>query len=97
MGEERKLKIKLEKELADVTKKNEVEEKVEKEDFKKQTSISSEPLETGTFCTICAELISDYTPKFFLGIEINAACDECQDSSETDSENDREASDEPFT
>ena len=80
-----------------MTKKNEVEEPVEKEVFTNLSTISSESLETGTFCTICAELISDYTPKFFLGTEMNAACDECQDSSESDLENYNDASEEPFT
>ena len=40
-------------------------------------------------CTICAEPISNYIPKLFLGEEINSACDDCQDSS-TDSEVDTE-------
>ena len=80
-----------------MTKKNEVEENVVKEVLTQLSTISSESFETGTFCTICAELISDYTPKFFLGTEMNAACDDCQDTSESDSENDNEASEEPFT
>jgi hypothetical protein len=32
-------------------------------------------------CTICAEVIEDYCPKFFHGYKINAACNECQGSS----------------
>ena len=32
-------------------------------------------------CTICAEMIPHYIPRFFNGIEMNEACDECQKSS----------------
>ena len=32
-------------------------------------------------CTICAEIIPNYEPEYFDGIEINPACDSCNPSS----------------
>jgi hypothetical protein len=40
-----------------------------------------EPPKDEILCTICAETIHEYVPKFFYGTEINPACDGCQDSS----------------
>ena len=34
--------------------------------------------ESRTDCTICADLILDYIPNYFNGIEINPACHKCQ-------------------
>ena len=32
-------------------------------------------------CSICAEVIQNYFPKYFLGEPMNPACENCQDSS----------------
>ena len=39
------------------------------------------PSEEICVCTICADPISEYKPRFFLGTETNPACENCQDSS----------------
>ena len=38
-------------------------------------------LTSSEVCTICAEEIPNYIPKYFNGIEINPSCDDCQDPS----------------
>ena len=54
-----------------------------------------EPKEEET-CSICVEIIPNYTPKFFQGLLINPACSNCDDSqddsniNEEDSENNNE-------
>ena len=86
LGEERREKIKLENKLEEMIQKNKVADKLENNNkFTKATSsptlsMSSLP-SPETFCTICAEQISNYNPKYFNGIEINPACKNCQDSS----------------
>ena len=35
-------------------------------------------------CTICAQPISPYIPKFICGVEVNPACKDCQYSSDSD-------------
>ena len=83
LGEERSAKLKLENKLEKLKKSN-------KETIVKPASDPSEddivkptfePLEDDIYCTICAEPISDYVPKYFLGTEMNPACERCQDSS----------------
>ena len=49
-----------------------------------------EKKEDGIFCTICAEPIMNYVPKYFLDLLINPACQDCDDTSE-ESETDEEA------
>ena len=41
-----------------------------------------EKKEDGIFCTICAEPIMNYVPKYFLDLLINPACQDCDDTSE---------------
>ena len=91
LGEERSAKLKLESKLEKLTQKNEsFEKKSNKKTIVKPASDPSEdeivkptfdPLEDEIYCTICAEPISDYVPKYFLGTEMNPACERCQDSS----------------
>ena len=101
LGEERKIKIKLENKLVELKQKseevNETDENNEDPPEKASSSWSSthsfssnKPSEEDIFCTICAEEIPKYIPKFFLGTEMNPACDKCQDS---DNEDDTD----PFT
>ena len=87
LGEERKNRIKLENKLEKMKQKKEVPENVDKNEnvthtapatFSAPASVS---LEDEILCTICAEVIHEYVPKLFHGIEINPACDGCQDSS----------------
>ena len=90
LGEETKKRIKLEEKLKEL--KNEDEDKHEKHAnlaFTATTTgsaFSVQPNSNSTSeveieCTICAESIVDYIPKYFLGEEINPACEDCQDSS----------------
>ena len=48
------------------------------------TSMVSFTEESETSCTICAEIIADYMPKYFKGIETNPACINCQNPSSPD-------------
>ena len=38
-------------------------------------------VEVETLCAICAKLIENYVPKYFSNIQLNPACENCQDSS----------------
>ena len=108
LGEEVKKNIKLEKKLEDLLKKEPAnDEKVDQNavspPFAASTSSNVSPPsasvlhDSRTVCTICAEPINYYVPKYFLGIEINPACQNCQDSSlSSDFDEDFEA-EEPFT
>ena len=40
-------------------------------------------LDEGTLCSICADPIHDYIPKFFEDIQINPACTNCDDETES--------------
>ena len=100
LGEERKSNIKLEKKLLELT--NKVQKESELTFSNICTSSTStfqansfEPSEAELSCTICAEPISDYIPKFFMGTEMNPACNRCQDSS-SESDQDHET-EKPFT
>jgi len=92
LGEERKNRIKLENKMEKIKqKKREASENMNENENASNTvpalcsSTLSVPAraspEDETLCTICAEIIHNYVPKMFHGIEINAACDVCQDSS----------------
>jgi hypothetical protein len=89
LGNERRKKIKLERKLSK-------EREAESTNSKLSSSIIStkpiqssipnlieeavdEPKEEQT-CNICAEIIPNYTPKFFQGLLINPACSNCDDS-----------------
>ena len=102
LGEERSQKIRLEKKLKELNEKNEVkkmcvsgsDEPNSTDTTSLQTNTTKPPIleveEDKIVSTICAEPISKYIPKFFLGEEINPACDDCKDSSidsEVDTEN----------
>lgn len=54
--------------LADLTKKNVTPEMVEKEVITKPTTFPTKSSEAHTLCTICAEPMANYFPKYFLGI-----------------------------
>ena len=102
LGEETKKNIKLQKKLDDLEKKEHVdedEEKVEKPAVSSiggSTSLMFQEEDSRTVCTICAEPIDCYIPKYFLGLEINPACQDCQDSSLSSDLEDYDE-DEPFT
>ena len=48
-------------------------------------------------CSICAEVIENYVPKYFLGEPINPACENCQDSSISSDDEQNYEIKEPFT
>ena len=83
LGEERRAKIKLEEKLE--------KSKEEKLEASTETHVKDEPISLNSnasdqeeiSCTICAEPIADYIPKYFHETEINPACSSCQDSSES--------------
>ena len=53
-----------------------------------ETALSEDTIEEDIIeCTICAELIPNYQPTLFFGVEINPACDMCNPPSKTSSEN----------
>ena len=62
----------------------ETDPKLKKQDNEKKTDVEKD-LETN--CTICAILINDYKPKYFLNIEKNPVCDDCCDSTDEEDAN----------
>jgi myosin heavy subunit len=108
LGDERKTNIKLDRKLNELTNKTEVDENSDATlaftalsstgsmSFLKP-NLCTTPQEVEVFCTICAELISDYVPKYFLGSELNPACYNCQDSSISPEAEQTYETDEPFT
>jgi hypothetical protein len=93
LGEERKQKIKVEKELAELEAKvNEPNKTLtllaRSTDTSNSSSLGSlavpkspEPCLANSSqedCTICAEPIQNYEPEYFNGVEINPACDDCK-------------------
>ena len=96
LGEETKKNIKLQKTLDDL-------KKVEKHTVSSvggstslNLSLMFQEEDSRTLCTICAEPIDCYIPKYFLGLEINPACQDCQDPSLSSDLEDYDE-DEPFT
>ena len=89
LGAERKLKIRLEKKLAESHKKCETSSSPEPNLLPASTVVSStltsnKSLASDTPCYICAEPITNYIPKTFLGHEVNPACKYCYDESDHD-------------
>ena len=90
LGDERKQKIKLETALSGLEAKiNESKELknaavVEENPVSAvtETSLSNETVEESVECSICAEVINDFVPTYFSGVEINPACDECKGPAE---------------
>ena len=80
LGEERKAKIKLERQLEELTK-NQEKENPPAVTLSSTCSTSIESVQEEISCMICAQQIPVYIPKFFHGIEINPSCESCQDSS----------------
>ena len=86
LGEERKQKIKLENALSAlevrIRESKELDNLVVVED--KSVPAEIEPsLPNGTVdenieCSICAEVINDFVPTYFFGVETNPACDGCK-------------------
>ena len=101
LGDERKYGIKLEKklqeELTNITKKDTAETVPSSTVCSSSSSSNSilDPSEAEKVCTLCAEPIPDYTPKYFMGTEIHPACISCQDSSSESDQN--HESEEPLT
>ena len=62
----------------------ETDPKLKKQDNEMKTDVEKD-IETN--CTICAILINDYKPKYFLNIEKNPACDDCCDSTDDEDAN----------
>ena len=90
LGNERRQKIKLESSLSDLKAKiNEskiLENLVVVEENPlsavTETSLPDETVEENIECSICAEVIHDFIPTYFSGVEMNPACDGCKGSSE---------------
>ena len=74
LGEERKLKIKLEEKLTELANRGFANMTDEHDTEFKPADVS----ESDVCCTICAEPILVYVPKYSNEIEINPACDDCQ-------------------
>ena len=87
LGEERKKTIKVEKKLENVQNDSVARsEKLESSTIQpspgRVLSSSSSPLLHQTSCSICAQKIINYKPKYFLGEAFNPACNDCDDSFE---------------
>ena len=79
------MKIKLEEKLTELSNENLAKVTDENETNLASKLTSTDILsESGTDCMICADLILDYIPKYFNGIEINPACYKCQDPTSQD-------------
>ena len=78
LGEERKLKIKLEEKLLKTAENSSLVL-----DISPRKPAPKSPIETPeeTLCSICAFPIANYVPKYFLGERFNPACDNCDDNS----------------
>ena len=88
LGEERKLKIRLEKKLENSAQKPRLtstsSQTVAVLESSFQTTDAPKIQDEEITCTICAQPVSPYLPKFFHGIEVNPACKDCQYSSDSD-------------
>ena len=95
LGKERRMRINLEEKVKHATA---VENQSVNEKFVPitsnlntnvtETALSEDTIEEDIIeCTICAELIPNYQPTLFFGVEINPACDMCNPPSKTSSEN----------
>ena len=60
-------------------------------------STSSVPTILDTYSEICAEVIQNYFPKYFLGEPMNPACENCQDSSISSDDEQNDEIKEPLT
>ena len=77
LGEETREKIKLEEKLNEKESSSPVlVPEISESHPLLQSPISTISLET-TFCSICANPIVNFTPKYFLGEQFNPACDKC--------------------
>ena len=87
LGEERKNKTKLENKLEKMKQKREALDNIvdSSNTASKVSAMVSFPKDPEITCTICAEPITDYMPKYFNGTEINPACNNCQDRTSWDS------------
>ena len=84
LGEERKKKIKLEKELETILSDKEID-KVGRKKKKKvknaaESELSSKISLPEILCTICAVSIADFQPKYFCGTVLHPACENCDKS-----------------
>ena len=95
LGKERRMRINLEEKVKHATA---VENQSVNEKFVPitsnlntnvtETALSEDTIEEDIIeCTICAELIPNFQPTLFFGVEINPACDMCNPPSKTSSEN----------
>ena len=85
LGEETKLKIKLEEKLSETaeTPLNLSADMFGVKELLKPVPLSESSTSTSdeTLCSICATPIPNFVPKFFDGEQFNPACDNCDDSS----------------
>ena len=88
LGKETRKKLKVEAKLERTiqeNKANDVEKTVVKPteslDKSDDSPTKRNSSETEIWCTICANVITNDLPKYFLGEIINPACENCQDSS----------------
>jgi hypothetical protein len=88
LGNERRKRINLERKLSKAESTNSLPPSSSNTANVLKSSLSNvidkkpeEPADEET-CSICAEIIPNYTPKFFQGLLINPACFNCDDSQE---------------
>jgi hypothetical protein len=94
LGDERKAKIKLEKEL-DKLQKTTATHSSNQELKPVPLPESSTSTSDEILCSICASLIPNFVPKFFQGDQFNPACENCDDSSWLSDSSSDEISSEP--
>ena len=93
LGYERKLKINLEKKLCRVTSQlNKKSSNLSPTSpaFSSPSAFNDSPASV-TSCNMCAETISNYIPRFFLGNEINPTCKNCYENSDDDDNQESES------
>ena len=85
LGNERKQKLKLAKQLEKVS--INIENSFEEEQKQENDNLAEEETSTPRIiCSICADPISNFKPKYFLGQPFNPTCSKCDDSFEDDNQ-----------
>ena len=97
LGKETRKKLKVEAKLERTIQENKannvektVDEPTESLDKSDDSPTKRNSSETEIWCTICADVITNYLPKYFLGEIIIPACGNCQDTSISSDENNEE-------
>lgn len=78
LGNERREKIKLVKQLENISNKNEIHNKKQKTETYNEKHAEPEQNTSEITCTICGDLIYNFQPNYFCGEMCNPACQTCK-------------------